>query len=152
MRKSRAIDAAISGYWCVSKASMAVPEHKPAVNKMKNGSSFFGNTETSWKAKTATITSIIAGSTRETYQAEVLCPLLRCTRKSERVNSHGWSLDEGKALPLGTDGRGVLFPMGRESCGTCLPTCSTRDSVRLQLAASVANGRMRKRSLPNRRV
>jgi len=24
-----------------------VPEHKPAVNKIKNGNSFFGNTDTS---------------------------------------------------------------------------------------------------------
>ncbi len=25
-----------------------MPEHKPAVNKIKNGNSFFGNTDTSW--------------------------------------------------------------------------------------------------------
>ena len=31
-----------SGNWCVSMASMAVKEHKPAVNRIKNGSSFFG--------------------------------------------------------------------------------------------------------------
>jgi len=37
-----------SGYWCVRSASSAVKEHKPAVNKMKNGSSFFGYTDTSW--------------------------------------------------------------------------------------------------------
>lgn len=39
-----------SGYWCVSKANKAVNEHKPAVNRMKNGNSFLGYTETSWNA------------------------------------------------------------------------------------------------------
>ena len=32
-----------------SKASKAVKEQRPAVNKMKNGNSFFGYTDTSWK-------------------------------------------------------------------------------------------------------
>lgn len=40
-----------SGYWCVSNARRAVNEHKPAVNKMKKGSSFFGYTDTSWKTE-----------------------------------------------------------------------------------------------------
>lgn len=31
-----------SGNWCVSMASMAVKEQRPAVKRMKNGSSFFG--------------------------------------------------------------------------------------------------------------
>lgn len=31
-----------SGNWCVSRASMAVKEHRPAVKRMKKGSSFFG--------------------------------------------------------------------------------------------------------------
>ena len=31
-----------SGYWWVSRASRAVNEQRPAVNRMKNGSSFFG--------------------------------------------------------------------------------------------------------------
>jgi hypothetical protein len=34
----------------VSMASMAVKEQRPAVNRMKKGSSFFGYTETSWNA------------------------------------------------------------------------------------------------------
>ena len=38
-----------SGYWWVNKASKAVKEQRPAVNKMKNGNSFFGYTDTSWK-------------------------------------------------------------------------------------------------------
>ena len=36
-----------SGYWCVSSARMAVHEHSAPVNRMKNGSSFFGYTDTS---------------------------------------------------------------------------------------------------------
>lgn len=39
-----------SGNWCVSMASMAVKEHRPAVKRMKKGSSFFGYTDTSWNA------------------------------------------------------------------------------------------------------
>lgn len=39
-----------SGNWCVSMASMAVKEQRPAVKRMKKGSSFFGYTDTSWKA------------------------------------------------------------------------------------------------------
>lgn len=39
-----------SGYWWVRRASRAVKEHRPAVNTMKNGSSFLGYTDTSWKA------------------------------------------------------------------------------------------------------
>lgn len=39
-----------SGNWCVSMASMAVKEQRPAVKSMKKGSSFFGYTDTSWKA------------------------------------------------------------------------------------------------------
>lgn len=39
-----------SGYWWVRSASRAVKEHRPAVNTMKNGSSFLGYTDTSWKA------------------------------------------------------------------------------------------------------
>ena len=31
-----------SGNWCVSRASMAVKEQRPAVKRMKKGSSFFG--------------------------------------------------------------------------------------------------------------
>lgn len=31
-------------------ASMAVKEQRPAVKRMKKGSSFFGYTDTSWKA------------------------------------------------------------------------------------------------------
>lgn len=31
-------------------ASMAVKEHRPAVKRMKKGSSFFGYTDTSWNA------------------------------------------------------------------------------------------------------
>jgi hypothetical protein len=38
-----------SGYWWVRRASKAVKEHRPAVNRMKNGNSFFGYTLTSWK-------------------------------------------------------------------------------------------------------
>ena len=37
-----------SGYWCVRRANNAVNEHKPAVNNIKKGSSFFGYTDTSW--------------------------------------------------------------------------------------------------------
>lgn len=40
-----------SGYWWVSSARMAVKEQSPAVNRMKKGSSFFGYTDTSWKAE-----------------------------------------------------------------------------------------------------
>lgn len=39
-----------SGNWCVSMASIAVKEQRPAVKRMKKGSSFFGYTDTSWKA------------------------------------------------------------------------------------------------------
>lgn len=42
-----------SGNWCVSMASMAVKEQRPAVKRMKKGSSFFGYTDTSWKAAVA---------------------------------------------------------------------------------------------------
>jgi len=41
-----------SGYWWVRSARRAVKEHRPAVNRMKNGSSFFGYTDTSWNAET----------------------------------------------------------------------------------------------------
>lgn len=37
-----------SGNWCVSRASMAVKEQRPAVKRMKKGSSFLGYTDTSW--------------------------------------------------------------------------------------------------------
>ena len=40
-----------SGYWWVRRASKAVKEHRPAVNTMKNGNSFLGYTDTSWKAE-----------------------------------------------------------------------------------------------------
>jgi len=36
-----------SGYWCVRRARRAVNEQRPAVNRMKNGSSFLGYTDTS---------------------------------------------------------------------------------------------------------
>lgn len=36
-----------SGNWCVRRASMAVKEQRPAVKRMKNGSSFLGYTDTS---------------------------------------------------------------------------------------------------------
>lgn len=41
-----------SGYWWVRRANRAVKEQRPAVNRIKNGNSFFGYTETSWKAAT----------------------------------------------------------------------------------------------------
>ena len=39
-----------SGKWCVSMASMAVKEQRPAVKRIKKGSSFLGYTDTSWNA------------------------------------------------------------------------------------------------------
>lgn len=40
--KVRATTPMDSGYWWVSRASKAVNEHRPAVKRMKNGSSFLG--------------------------------------------------------------------------------------------------------------
>jgi len=39
-----------SGYWYVRRARSAVNEQSPAVNRIKNGSSFFGYTDNSWNA------------------------------------------------------------------------------------------------------
>jgi hypothetical protein len=41
----------------VRRASRAVKEHKPAVKRMKKGSSFFGYTDTSWNAENTTTTN-----------------------------------------------------------------------------------------------
>lgn len=47
-----------SGYWWVRRASRAVKEHRPAVNRMKNGSSFLGYTDTSWNAGKSSLSAL----------------------------------------------------------------------------------------------
>lgn len=54
-----------SGNWCVSMASMAVKEQRPAVKRMKNGSSFFGYTDTSWNAAEGSPDVSIADTSHE---------------------------------------------------------------------------------------